>query len=264
MQRLFVLLFFVPFFCVGQIPKPKPDTYVNDYTNSLTLEEIKALNEQLLHLEKATTVQMAMLLIDDLPRGMSIEDYARQVGNSWKVGNNFNGIVYVAVLKKRRQRLEIAKNLEGDIPDITAAEMIENIKPYLQQQEYYNALSSLIAQISSHLGIETNISSNEPDPFVYTLSPALEKTEFEKEKAKFDKYGDFIVGGIILSLIVLCIWAWKYKKKYVEMYTVNGVYMGIGSIYYPVDSSDGGGSSGGGFGGGGGGGFSGGGASGSW
>lgn len=264
MLRLFVLLFFLPFFCIGQIPKPKPNTYVNDYTNNLTSEEIQALDEQLVHLEKETTVQMAMLLVDDLPPDMSIEEYAREVGNTWKVGNNFNGIVYVAVLKKRRQRLEIAKNLEGDIPDITAAEMIENIKPYLQQQEYYNALSSLIAQISSHFGIETNISSNEPDPFVYTPSPALEKTEFEKAKAKFDKYGDFIIGGIILGFIGFCIWAWKYKKKYVEMYTVNGVYTGIGSIYYPVDSSDGGGSSGGGFGGGGGGGFSGGGASGSW
>src|SRR4051812_41986186 len=142
MLRLFVLLFFVPLLCIGQIPKPKPDTYVNDYTNSLTSDEIHALNEQLLHLEKATTVQMAILLISDLPGDISIEDYAREVGNTWKVGNNFNGIVYVAVLKKRRQRLEIAKNLEGDIPDITAAEIIENIKPYLQQQEYYNALSS--------------------------------------------------------------------------------------------------------------------------
>ena len=264
MLRLFVLLFFLPFFCIGQIPKPKPNSYINDYTNSLTHQEVKALDDQLLTLEKETTVQMAILLINDLPGDMSIEDYAREVGNTWKVGNNFNGIVYVAVLKKRRQRLEIAKNLEGDIPDIIAAEMIENIKPYLQRQEYYNALSSLISQISSHLCIDTNISSNEPDPFVYTPSPRSEKTEFEKEKAKFDKYGDFAVGGVILILIGFCIWAWKYKKKYVEMYTVNGVYTGIGSIYFPVDSSESGGSSGGGFGGGGGGGFSGGGASGSW
>ena len=66
-------------------------------------------------------------------------------------------------------------------------------------------------------------------------------------------------------MIGFIIWAWKYKKKYYEMYTVNDVYTGIGSAYYPVDSSDGGGGSGfGGFGGGGGGGFSGGGASGSW
>jgi uncharacterized membrane protein YgcG len=250
--------------CSAQIPKPKSGTYVNDYTNNLGADDIQALNDQLLFLEKESTVQMAILLINDLPGNMSIEDYAREVGNSWKVGNNFNGIVYVAVLKKRRQRLEIAKNLEGDIPDITAAEMIENIKPYLQQQEYYNALSSLIAQISSHLGVDENISSNEPDPFVYTPSPPSEKTAFEKEKAKFDRYGDYAVVGIILSLIGVCIWAWKYKKKYVEMYTVNGAYTGIGSIYYPVDSSDGGSSSGGGFGGGGGGGFSGGGASGGW
>ena len=109
MLRLFVLLLFLPFFCVGQIPKPKPDTYVNDYTNSLTPEEIQALNEQILQLEKQTNVQVAILLIKDLPADMSIEDYARTTGNTWKVGKNFNGIVYVAVLNARRQRLEIAK-----------------------------------------------------------------------------------------------------------------------------------------------------------
>jgi hypothetical protein len=66
--------------------------------------------------------------------------------------------------------------------------------------------------------------------------------------------------------IVFSIWAYRYRKKYIAMYTVNGVYTGIGSIYYSGAGSDycdsGGGF--GGFGGGGGGGFSGGGASGGW
>ena len=273
MLRLFVLLLFLPFFCVGQIPKPKPDTYVNDYTNSLTPEEIQALNEQILQLEKQTTVQVAILLVKNLPAGMSIEDYAREIGNTWKVGKNFNGIVYVAVLNERRQRLEIAKNLEGEIPDITAAEIINNLRPLLQQQDYYSALSLLVTQIGITVGGEPSIIT-EPDQYsfgdesLFVRPPSAataEKTEFEKKKAKYEKYGNYAIAGIILGFIVFLIWAWKYKKKYYEMYTVNGVYTGIGSAYYPVDSSDSGGGSGfGGFGGAGGGGFSGGGASGSW
>ena len=78
MLRLFLLLFFLPFFCIAQIPKPKPGTYVNDYTNSLTSEETQALNEQILQLEKQTTVQVAILLVKNLPAGMSIEDYAKR------------------------------------------------------------------------------------------------------------------------------------------------------------------------------------------
>jgi len=273
MLRLFVLLFLLPFLCIAQIPEPKPNTYINDYTNSLTQEQIQRLNEQLLDLEQQSTVQVAIVLINDLPDNMSIEDYARTIGNKWKVGINFNGAVYVAALNQRRQRLEIAKNLEGQIPDITAGMIIDNMKPYLQQQDYYGALSLLITQIGEAVGVSAESYVNpvidSPGEQVASDVPYVdtEREEFEKQKAKYNRYGDYAIGGIIVGFIIFCIWAWRYKKKYVEMYTVNGVYTGIGSPYYPVDSSDGWGGGGGGFGGfggGGGGGFSGGGASGSW
>jgi len=41
-------------------------------------------------------------------------------------------LVYVAVLNIRRQRLEVAENLEGNIPDVTAFEIIESLKDYLR------------------------------------------------------------------------------------------------------------------------------------
>ena len=276
MLRIFAFFFFLPFFCIAQIPKPQPDTYVNDYTNSLTQEQIQALNEQLLQLEKQSTVQVAILLINDLPTDMNIEDYAREAGNKWKVGINFNGAVYVAVLNQRRQRLEIAENLEGQIPDITAGQIIDNLKPYLQQRDYYTALSLLIVQIATAVGVTIESQVNPASDSLTSEQPLVdvpyvdaERKEYEREKAKYDKYGNYAIGGVIVGFIIFCIWAWRYKKKYREMYTVNGVYTGIGSPYYPIDSgnsgSSGGGSGVGGFGGGGGGGgFSGGGASGSW
>lgn len=278
MPRLIFFLLFFPFFCFGQIPKPKLNTYVNDNANVLHPYEIQQLNEQLFALEKQTTVQMAILLIDSLPPNMSIEDYARTVGNTWKVGNQFNGIVYVVVLKERKHRLEIARNLEGDIPDITASEIIESLKPYLKEKKYFEALQSLVSKVSSYVGAEisqpvdtSSYIPSEQNATEIVLPTSIERTEFEKAKAKYDSYGNYAIGAIILGLVAFCVWAWRYKKKYVKAHTVNGVYTGIGSSYYASmyggNSSDGdGGSSGfGGWGGGGGGGgFSGGGASGSW
>jgi uncharacterized protein len=279
MLKLILFVIFCPLLCIGQIPTPKPDTYLNDFTNTLQPYDIQRLNEQLLVLEKKSTVQMAILLINTLPENMTIEDYARMVGSTWKVGNKYNGLVYVAVLEERKHRLEVARNLEGDIPDITAFEIIESLKPYLREQQYFTALQQLISKVSSHLGVETQpvTDTSTYAPFEETRSEELPpeqaaRSEYEREKAKYDRWGNYAIGAIILGLSGFCIWAWRYKKRYVRNNTINGVYIGVGSSYFAstygsdYGSSDSGGPSGfGGWGGGGGGGgFSGGGASGSW
>lgn len=275
-----ILCLFFSLAATAQVPDPLPDTYVNDHTQLLTPAQIQDLNEQLYQVEQKTSIQVAILLINELPENMAIEDFARKVGNQWKVGNNYNGVVYVAVLGARRQRLEIARNLEGQIPDATAAAIIDQLVPYLRQQDYYQALATLIAQINYHLGtteqpITDTVSQNYLSAYEEDIYDAerKERIAFEKEKAKYDHYGNIAIGFIIAGAVGFCIWAWWYKKRYVRKNTVNGVYIGIGSSYYTSlygtnDSSrsSGGGSSGfGGWGGGGGGGgFSGGGASGSW
>ncbi len=114
------------------------------------------LNVRLRHLEDETTVQVAILLISNLPPGLSIEDYARRIGNDWKVGVNHNGIVYVAALQEHRQRLEIAERLEGDIPDVAAAEIINNLKSDLRNEDYDAAMNLLVKQIDNHLGVYVN------------------------------------------------------------------------------------------------------------
>jgi uncharacterized protein len=216
MRRFLLFLFLLPLFCIGQIPDPMPDTYVNDHTGTLTASEIQQLNVQLRELENKTTVQMAILLINNLPHDMSIEDYARSVGNSWKVGNAFNGLVYVAVLNERKQRLEVARNLEGDIPDITAFAIIENLKLYLQQQDYYHALQLLIEQVGKHLGVEVEAQSM-TDTIAYTeideqirklsQSESINDREYNTRKAKYDYYGNVATGGLVLGAIIFCIWA---------------------------------------------------------
>ena len=156
MKRVIFLLLILPSFCIAQIPKPQPNTYINDYVKVLTPEQMYQLNVRLRHLEDETTVQVAILLISNLPPGLSIEDYARRIGNDWKVGVNHNGIVYVAALQEHRQRLEIAERLEGDIPDVAAAEIINNLESNLRNEDYDAAMNLLVKQIDNHLGVYVN------------------------------------------------------------------------------------------------------------
>lgn len=151
MKKLLFSLLFLPVIIFGQIPDPLPNTYINDLTGSLTKDDLYNLNVSILNVEKKSSVQIAVLIIDNLPPNMEIEDYAREVGKKWGVGNARNGIVYVAVINERKQRLEVAQNLEGDIPDVVALHITEDLKPFLRAQDYAGAVGELIKQISERV-----------------------------------------------------------------------------------------------------------------
>src|SRR5438270_5231558 len=216
MKQFLLLILFIPFFCRSQIPAPKPDTYINDYTSHLSAGEIRQLNERLYSLEKQTTVQVAVLLINALPADMSIEDYARAVGNKWKVGLNHNGLAYVAVLQARQQRLEVARNSEGSIPDVTAAEIIDQLKPFLQQEDYFGAIGQLITQLEQHLGAPVSDSTYANDyssgydaipAEIYDSTRQAEEEAYRAAKAKYDHYGNYAILLLILGMAGFTIWA---------------------------------------------------------
>lgn len=282
MKLLLFILLFLPLLLSSQVPKPMPDTYVNDYAGVLQEGEIHQLNELLAKLERETTVQLAILLIHELPESRSIEDFSREVGNSWKVGNFQNGLVYVAALDQRLHRLEVAHNLEERVTDVDAAQIIDGLKPLLRERQYFAAMWQLISDVGRQTGWTSEASQDNavgPDSTRSMLLPVIQRSErpdadtgedseYQRERKRFNSYIPFIIGALVLGAVAFLIWAWRYRKRYREQHTVNGVYIGIGSAYFTsrYGSGDSGSSGGGfgGFGGSGGGGFSGGGASGSW
>lgn len=151
MKYIVILFAFIPAFLFSQIPSPKPNTYVNDFAGKLTDQQIQALNEKISAIEKKSSVQIAVVLINELPDNMVIEDYARQIGQQWHVGNAQNGIVYVAAINNRKQRIETAKRIEGDIPDMVALQIQDGIKPYFRSGDYFGGLNELLDGINKRV-----------------------------------------------------------------------------------------------------------------
>lgn len=151
MKTLICLLFLIPALCFGQIPEPMPNTYVNDLTGLLTVEQIKALNERIFSIEKKSSVQIAVVIVNKLPENMEIDQYTLEIGRKWHVGNAHNGLVYVAAIDQRKQRLEVADNLQGDIPDMIAYQITNDIKPFFKNQDYYGGINELLNGISKRV-----------------------------------------------------------------------------------------------------------------
>jgi len=204
MKNLTLLLLLVTSVVTAQIPNPQPGTYINDLAGVVNNSDKQAINKLLRQVETQYGVQMAIVLVDHLPDNYQIEDYAREIGRKWHVGNAANGIVYVASIQEHKQRLEVASHLEGTIPDITAKRLTDEIKPYFRSQKYGTGLLFLVDEITQ------------------ALKPAqaeqqkLTVDELKKKNAQQSNWlliMGLILGGITMSIWVIYFWVKQRKKK---------------------------------------------------
>jgi uncharacterized protein len=101
---------------------------VTDNAEILNAETRKALTEQLAAHERATTNQVAVLTVPTIGDA-SIEEYALEVFNSWKLGrkDKDNGVLVVIAPTERRLRIEVGYGLEGMLTDAQAARIIRDV-----------------------------------------------------------------------------------------------------------------------------------------
>jgi uncharacterized protein len=193
MKRILLLL--LPLSVFGQIPDHKPNTYVNDFTNTLTSSEIKELNDSIRALELRTSVEVAIVLVNSTD--IDIADYALQLGRKWGVGNAGNGIVYVAALEQHKQRLETGSRIEGSLTDANALEITDNIKPYFRSRDYFGGLMELLNGIK------------------YRIDPAeqLQNLKDQKRRDTKDPTGQIFLSLDIAGSLFFILWWFILRRK---------------------------------------------------
>jgi uncharacterized protein len=123
-------------------PRPSPPRLVNDFTHTLTPEQVQALENKLVAYDDSTSNQIAIVIIpttNDYP----IEDVALGILRQWGVGSkeNNNGIVILVAIDDHKIRIETGSGLEGAVPDITAKTIIDNdITPNFKEGNFYRGL----------------------------------------------------------------------------------------------------------------------------
>ena len=236
----------------AQLPSPpNPPRLVNDYTGTLSAEQVDALEHKLVAYNDSTSTQILVLLVDDL-QDMSIEQYATEIGHSWGVGqkDKGNGLVILVKPKKGSQRGQVnispGYGMEQYVTDATAKRIIEReMIPAFKENDYYTGIDNAVNTVMD-----------------------LCSGKFDQDN--YRDYGvDIPQWLILLFLIAIVIIFSKFSSNNGQNYSGGGtrtiwIPMGGGFGGSSGGGFGGGGFSGGGFGGFGGGGFGGGGASGSW
>ncbi|MEP6675202.1 MAG: TPM domain-containing protein [Ferruginibacter sp.] len=232
--------------------KPPGNQLVFDYTQTLTADQQNTIEQKLEAFDKETSTQIAVVIIPTLGN-YEINDYNTKLGRAWGVGgkDNNNGVVLLIAKNDRKLNIATGYGVEGALPDITCAQIIDDIiKPNFKGEDYYAGIN---------LGTDAIIQATKGE---YKAPPGYGKSKGRKS--------GWVIGFIVV-MVLLALFSRGGGG--------GGSYMsrrgGAGWIIPMLLSGGGGrgggwggggGSSGGGggFGGFGGGSFGGGGASGSW
>jgi uncharacterized protein len=115
---------------------------VVDHSATLAPEQVRSLESKLAALEAERGTQIVILVVP----GTAPEDiaaFAFRVADEWKIGRREvgDGILLVVAKNERRVRIEVARALEGAVPDLAAFQIINRvITPAFRDGDYAGGL----------------------------------------------------------------------------------------------------------------------------
>jgi uncharacterized protein len=160
-MRLFALLLALLLaaagaFAQGVQPVPPLSARVIDQTGTLDPIQAKGIDDKLAAFEQSKGTQIAILMVATT-KPEDDASYANRVANAWKIGRKGvgDGVLVVVARDDRKVRIEVAKSLEGALPDVTAARIIdEAMVPKFRAGDYAGGLQAGADRLIAVIGGE--------------------------------------------------------------------------------------------------------------
>ena len=131
------------------LPVPTLTSRVIDQTQTLAESERADLEAKLAAFEQRKGSQIVVLMVATT-QPEDIASYANRVGNAWKIGRKEvgDGILVIVAKNDRKMRIEVAKTLEGAVPDLAAIRIIdEEMKPRFRNNDFAGGLNAAVARL---------------------------------------------------------------------------------------------------------------------
>lgn len=132
-------------------PVPPLTARVVDTIGLLDTASRARIESTLAALEREKGAQVVFLVVASTAPE-DIASYANRVGNTWKVGRHGvgDGLLLVVARDDRHVRIEVAKTLEGAIPDLAAKAIIdEAVTPAFRRGDYAGGLDAAAERIAA-------------------------------------------------------------------------------------------------------------------
>jgi uncharacterized membrane protein YgcG len=155
-KTFFLFLFALLLSGMGMAQLPdKPYNYINDYSNILTNEEERFLNDSLKLFEEKAAKKIYVLIMGS----SEVEDYTehtQKIAEKWRTGakGKDNSILVAFYYKKRKIRIEVGDQLHNIVTDHLTADIISyKMTPLIKEGQYYRAtVSGINALMQASMG----------------------------------------------------------------------------------------------------------------
>lgn len=137
----------------AELPVPPLSGRVIDQTGTLTPQQVAALDGKLAAFEAQSGAQLVLLLVPST-QPEDIAAYAQRVADAWKIGRREvgDGLLVVVAKNDRRMRIEVAKALEGAVPDLAARQIIdEHLRPAFRADDYAGGLNRAVDALTARI-----------------------------------------------------------------------------------------------------------------
>ena len=150
---LLLLSLWLPAWAQDVLPVPPLSGRVIDQTATLSETQRAALEAKLAAFEQAAGPQIVIFMVaTSQPEDITM--FAQRVGEAWKIGRREigDGLLIVVTKNDRKVRIEVAKALEGAVPDLAARQIIQNaITPAFKVGDYAGGLSLAVDQLQARI-----------------------------------------------------------------------------------------------------------------
>lgn len=146
------------------LPVPALAGRVIDQTGTLSSAQQQALGDKLAAVEAKRGSQLVVLMVAST-QPEDIAAYGQRVADQWKIGRLAvgDGILIVVAKDDRRVRIEVAKALEGAVPDLAARQIISDvISPAFRKGDFAGGLNAAIDRLDARIGKEGLPEPNAP------------------------------------------------------------------------------------------------------
>ena len=158
--------------------------------------------EHLANTNKDNNTQIGVYIVDSLDK--PIEEVSLEVARHWKIGDSKSnrGVLITIAVKDRKLRIETSNEVSGDLTDVKAKQIIEDVKPELRSNDYSGAVKKMITEVNNIAEHKTDNKDEIPPSFIFWMSViviigiiiALIQTYFENKNDR-DNNGGGSGGG---------------------------------------------------------------------
>ncbi|MEW5834124.1 MAG: TPM domain-containing protein [Pseudomonadota bacterium] len=144
LTRLLVLLALAWIAPVRAADVPQLTRHVTDLTDTLTPQQVDALDAKLVAFEQRKGAQLVVLMVPTTG-DQDIESYSLAVAEANKIGRKGtdDGILLLVAKNDRKDRIEVGYGLEGAVPDAATARIRrEFIESRFKQGDFYGGLDA--------------------------------------------------------------------------------------------------------------------------